>query len=62
VDIEMGTTLTYQSKHCNGENNIPNCSACQAENEMPYKYCCLSECGEHEFCRGCGKGIYLKNK
>ena len=37
------------------------CLQCQADNNMPNGYCCLFECGEHEFCRGCHEGIYLKN-
>lgn len=36
------------------------CSDCAEAHEFPYSYCCLYECGEHEFCRGCDKGIYLK--
>ena len=39
---------------------IADCIACQAEKQMPHDYCCLMECGQHEFCRGCDKGIYLK--
>lgn len=29
------------------------CKKCQAYHDFPYDYCCLYECGEHEFCRGC---------
>lgn len=29
------------------------CKECATENKFPYIYCCLLECGEHEFCRGC---------
>lgn len=39
-----------------------DCIVCQAEKQMPNDYCCLIECGEHEFCRGCDKGIYLKKE
>ena len=38
------------------------CISCQKQYEMPYKFCCLEECGEHEFCRGCNKGIYQKKE
>ena len=37
-----------------------DCAKCQKDHAMPNKYCCLVECGEHEFCRGCTNGIYLK--
>lgn len=36
-----------------------NCKECADVNLFPYKFCCIKECGEHEFCRGCNKGIYL---
>jgi len=36
------------------------CKKCQIEYEMPHNYCCLTECGQHEFCRSCTKGAYLK--
>lgn len=35
------------------------CKSCQKQYEMPYEHCCLDECGEHQFCQGCKKGIYL---
>lgn len=35
------------------------CKSCQKQYEMPYEFCCLDECGEHEFCRNCNKGVYL---
>lgn len=38
------------------------CSICAEIYQYPYRFCCLNECGEHEFCRGCDKGIYLKNE
>jgi len=35
------------------------CAKCQKDHKMPYNFCCLPECGEHEFCRNCEirKGI-----
>lgn len=44
----------------NGYNckNTKDCNQCQTEYNMPHSYCCLDECGEHEFCRGCNHGIY----
>lgn len=36
------------------------CLDCQQKYQMPHSYCCLDECGEHEFCRNCHEGIYLK--
>ena len=36
------------------------CLECQIKHEMPYYFCCLDECGEHEFCKGCTSGVYLK--
>lgn len=44
------------------EADSTQCYACQDEKSMPYVYCCLVECGEHEFCRGCDKGVYLSTK
>lgn len=43
-------------------NDVSDCKTCQKEYEMPNYYCCLPECGEHEWCRGCDKGIYLKKE
>lgn len=44
----------------NGYNckNTKDCNQCQTEYNMPHYYCCLDECGKHEFCRGCNHGIY----
>jgi hypothetical protein len=36
-----------------------DCEKCHKQYETPHRYCCLNECGEHEFCRSCSKGIYL---
>ena len=36
------------------------CLECQIKHKMPYYFCCLDECGEHEFCRDCPSGVYLK--
>lgn len=35
-----------------------DCDNCQSMFSMPHGYCCLEECGEHEFCVGCEHGIY----
>ena len=35
--------------------DVLKCTACHLENKMPYPYCCLLECGEHEFCRTCAR-------
>lgn len=35
-----------------------SCEECAKKYHMPFKYCCLTECGEHAFCRGCANGIY----
>lgn len=39
-----------------------DCKKCSEKYQMPFRFCCLIECGEHEFCRGCDKGIYLKGE
>lgn len=31
------------------------CKECQAEHDMPYDYCCLLECGQHEWCKYCNQ-------
>lgn len=41
---------------CLNESNLDlkiSCKDCQLKNKMPFKFCCLIECGEHEFCRAC---------
>jgi hypothetical protein len=38
----------------------PNCKDCEVKYKMPHEYCCLEECGEHEFCKDCKSVIYLK--
>lgn len=35
-------------KECNNK-----CKECADKHNFPYKYCCLPECGNHEFCIGC---------
>lgn len=30
-----------------------DCCKCARQFGFPYSYCCLEECGEHEFCRNC---------
>ena len=37
-----------------------DCYTCQKEHDMPLRFCCLYECGEHDFCKKCKCGIYLK--
>lgn len=37
--------------------NIKDCEQCEKE-FLKYSYCCLFECGEHEYCRNCDCGIY----
>lgn len=34
------------------------CAHCHTKFQMPYHYCCLHECGEHETCNSCKGGIY----
>lgn len=29
------------------------CYECSKINNFPYDFCCLHECGKHEFCKGC---------
>lgn len=41
---------------------INNCDKCHMTFKIPYEVCCLYECGEHSFCDGCNKGIYLKGE
>lgn len=44
---------------------VNECEQCHKENKMHYYFCCLFECGEHEFCRGChnnGKGKKCRRK
>lgn len=38
-------------KKCN--QGILDCETCSKDNRFPFDYCCLFECGEHEFCRNC---------
>ena len=40
---------------------LNNCKSCGKSFKMPYSYCCLKECHEHEFCRNCNNGIYSKD-
>ena len=32
---------------------VNNCNECHKKFDFPHNYCCLIECGEHEFCRSC---------
>lgn len=41
------------------KDDVKDCTECKEKNKMSHDFCCLYECGEHEFCRGCGNGIYL---
>lgn len=47
-----------REKEC--EFGLFDCYECQKEFDMKHYYCCLYECGEHEFCRNCRDGIYSK--
>lgn len=29
------------------------CVGCSIKNNFPYEYCCLLECGKHEYCLDC---------
>lgn len=40
---------------------LNNCEECNKLFNMPYHYCCLKECREHEFCKNCNNGIYNEN-
>ena len=37
------------------ETMVEECKDCQINYKMPFVFCCLYECGEHEFCRNCKK-------
>lgn len=39
-------------KRCDKKEDV-DCNKCHIENNFPELYCCLDECGQHEFCRGC---------
>lgn len=52
----MQTECAYTEK-TKQSPTINDCDKCSKEYEMPHPYCCLNECNEHEFCRGCNKGI-----
>lgn len=34
---------------------LTTCQGCALINKFPFQFCCLYECGEHEFCRGCSR-------
>lgn len=36
-----------------------DCDNCHKYNEFPYEFCCLEECGNHEFCVGCTIPKYI---
>lgn len=38
-----------------------SCQECHDKFKFPYEYCCLGECNEHEFCRGCNYGINVNH-
>ena len=42
---ELNFTINYFCTQLN------NCEECSKLFNMPYRYCCLEECHEHEFCR-----------
>ena len=37
---------------------LNDCDICKEKYCMPYDFCCLHECREHEFCRNCTHGIH----
>lgn len=37
---------------------MSSCKECGKQFHMPFDWCCLFECHEHEFCRNCDEGIY----
>lgn len=39
-----------------------NCNICMNRYNMPYYFCCLEECGEHEFCGNCTHEIYSQEE
>lgn len=45
-----------------GDICINDCKNCSKKYQFPFSFCCLVECGEHEFCKGCDKGLYLKGE
>ena len=38
-----------------------SCEECHDRFKFPYEYCCLGECNEHEFCKGCNYGINVNH-
>ena len=65
--LEKQIPKTAPNVRENGLANIlfgdcPICKSCQKQYQMPHIYCCLEECGEHEFCKNCDKGIYFKKE
>ena len=52
---ELNFTINYFCTQLN------NCKECSKLFNMPYRYCCLEECHEHEFCRNCNNGIHNDN-
>ena len=41
---------------------LNDCDICKEKYRMPHDFCCLYECGEHEFCRNCTHGIHMSEK
>ena len=37
------------------KGNWKDCKECADVNNLPYSQCCLFECFEHDFCKGCTK-------
>lgn len=42
----------------NRRTGLNDCDICKEKYCMPHDFCCLHECGEHEFCRNCNHGLY----
>ena len=62
--MNMELLLEWRRKEKKAMNDIciNDCEKCSKNNQFPFVFCCLIECGEHEFCKGCDKGIYLKGE
>lgn len=55
LDILIMCEFNKRSKF---QPSLNDCDICKRMYHMPHNYCCLEECGEHEFCINCAHGIY----
>lgn len=39
------------------EPTLSDCSKCEIEFILPYRFCCLKRCGKETFCNGCSRNI-----